>query len=116
MNQISQGANSGPFLLRKLLTKIDPSNSTKQQPTAWNVGCNAVQSVTSQPALSITDLLSHAQMTTLVSAYFEKVDPCYGFVERSTITQQINSKWLGQFRSEHYEATLCGIAALGSYF
>lgn len=116
INQRSQGANSGLFFLRKLLTKIDPSNSTKQQPTAWNVGCNAVQAVTSRPALSITDLLSHAQMTTLVSAYFEKVDPCYGFVERSTITRQINSKWLGQFGSEHYEATLCGIAALGSYF
>lgn len=116
--QRSLTANSGILFVRDLLRKIDPANAPRTQLSAWNVGARA--SLTTDPpssASTIRALLSHAQMTALAYAYFDKVDPCYGFIERTTIFQQINNRWLvSPFSAEPFDAVLCGVAALGSYF
>lgn len=113
-----QNANSGILFVRQLLRKIDPANAPKAQLSAWNVGMRTTLiSDLSSSTSNIPGLLSHAQMTALAYVYFEKVDPCYGFVERNSIFQQINNRWLGMpYSSEPSDATLCGVAALGSYF
>lgn len=111
-------ANSGPLFMRQLLMKIDPHNVPKTQLAAWNVG-SQVSQVTDQspPAASIVDLLSHAQMTALAYVYFDKIDPCYGFIDREAAFKSINSRWhLPSSALQPYDAVLCGIAALGSYF
>ena len=112
-------ANSGPLFMRQLLKKIDPSNAA---PTtylsAWNVGPRQSQ-VGEQPQVTATimNLLSLAQMTTLAHVYFEKIDPCYGFIDRQTLFREIENRWLLPPYAPHsYDAVLCGVAALGSYF
>jgi hypothetical protein len=67
-------------------------------------------------ATAITDLLSQDQMTNLAMAYFEKVDPCYAFVERDRVFMEIGRRWQQPIPPRDVDAMLCGIAALGSYF
>ncbi|KAL6251958.1 hypothetical protein RBB50_002168 [Rhinocladiella similis] len=114
----SQMVNSGIIFVRQLLMEIDPKNAPKSQLSAWNIGSRApLVTELPRPVSTILHLLTHTQMTALAYVYFEKVDPCYGFVDRSTIFQQINSRWLTRSNlPEPTDATLCGIAALGSYF
>ena len=104
--------------MRQLLKKIDPSTAPTTQLSAWNIGPRVVQmSEQSQPAASIMNLLSQQQMTTLANVFFDKVDPCYGFIDQETLNQQIESRWqLPPYNLQSYDAVLCGVAALGSYF
>ena len=104
--------------MRQLLMKIDPNNVPKTRLASWNVGSRVSQLRDQSPVpASIMDLLSHAQMTSLAYVYFEKIDPCYGFIDREAAFQHINSRWhLPPYALQSYDAVLCGIAALGSYF
>ena len=110
-------ANSGPLFLRQLLMKIDPAQAPKAQLTAWNVGPRESFAPTSpNSGFGITGLLSHEHMTTLATVFFDKIDPCYGFIERDRLFQQINNRWLSLSSFEPSDALLSGVAALGSYF
>lgn len=103
--------------MRRLLMKIDPNNAPKVQLAAWNVGPRKSLAVDcSSSAFGIQDLLSADQMVTLASVYFDKVDPCYGFLERDSIFQQISNRWRLPSSFETCDGVLCGVAALGSYF
>ena len=62
-------------------------------------------------------LLSYAQMETLARVYFEKIDPCYGFLNSDSVFEQISTRWASSPLTPHpADALLAGIAALGSYF
>lgn len=113
----SSKVNSGFDFMRQLVATIDSKNAPQLQPTAWNIGSRFPASAyESSLAVRITDLLSHGQMLALADAYFEKVDPCYGFIERDRIFQQIGVRWVSTQSPSTSDALLCGIGALGSFF
>ncbi|KAL9115529.1 MAG: hypothetical protein Q9227_000850 [Pyrenula ochraceoflavens] len=64
----------------------------------------------------ITDLLSAFDMETLALVYFEKVDPCYGFIDRQDVDRRIKRLWTTMNTNDKHDAVLYGIAALGCLF
>ncbi|KAJ5099817.1 hypothetical protein N7532_006818 [Penicillium argentinense] len=122
-------ANSGASFVRKLGLRIDPARAPRLHLFAWNVGkrkeapglsVSSLEQLT-PPASSITKHLSQAQMLALTNIYFEKVHPCYEFLERETVLSDIVQRWSNQqsiFDSpeQPVDTVLCGIAALAYLF
>ncbi|WPG98935.1 Hypothetical protein R9X50_00173700 [Acrodontium crateriforme] len=109
-------SNSGAAFMRKLAMAIDPSDAPPLQLLAWNLFLGErLQSYSTPIWTSLTDVVSLAEMRTLAQVYFEKVDCCYGFIERSHFDRCVDSKWSPE-SSPWYDAVLCGVAALGCLF
>ena len=110
-------ANSGAAFVRELALSLDPVNAPRMHLFAWNVFFGARQ--TDHPIAletSLTDLLSEFDMETLVMVYFEKVDPCYGFIDRQDVDRRVKHRWRSPHLGDRYDAVFCGIAALGCLF
>jgi hypothetical protein len=115
--QVSIVANSGVHFLRRLVLGADPGNTPRLNLTAWNIGPRVtISALDASVTNSITILLVKDQMLDLAHVYFEKVDPCYGFIEREVIFQEIGNRWARPYHCGPADAVLCGVAALGSYF
>jgi hypothetical protein len=113
----SSAANSGYAFLRQLVKDIDPENPPKLQITAWNVGSRFPSgSAILNAAISITELISLDQMLALADVYYEKIDPCYSFVDREHVQQHIQHRWSVPQAARSTDAMLCGIASCASYF
>jgi hypothetical protein len=124
-------ANSGAAFVRKLGLKIDPAHAPRLHLFAWNVGerrrsptlPSSLPSmpVTAPSPATITNIISQEEMRRLAAIYFEKVDPCYAFLDRKTVFLRIAKRWeplqSPSDSTEHsYDAVLCGIAAFGYLF
>ncbi|KAJ5573625.1 uncharacterized protein N7459_008052 [Penicillium hispanicum] len=126
VNQSLQ-ANSGAAFVRKLGLRIDPAHAPRLQLFAWNVGerrsppalSSALESQRSAP---ITKIISQEEMRRLTAIYFEKVDPCYAFLDRRYVLDCIVQRWPSSPESpaepseQPYDAVLCGVAAFGYLF
>ncbi|KAL5383788.1 hypothetical protein PMIN02_009484 [Paraphaeosphaeria minitans] len=82
----------------------------------WNVFLGQRQVSTNMPLRSITDIVTQAEMEDIVAVYFEKIDPCYGFVDRELVDQTMQQLWVSGSSLSIPEAVICGIAALGCAF
>ncbi|KAJ5518046.1 C6 transcription factor [Penicillium expansum] len=125
-------ANSGAAFVRKLGLKIDPAHAPRLQLFAWNIGerpksptlSSALPSVpitAPPPPPTITKIISQEEMRRLAAIYFEKVDPCYTFLDRKTIFYRIAKRWEPSsspidFAEQPNDAVLCGVAAFGYLF
>lgn len=125
-------ANSGAAFVRKLGLKIDPAHAPRLQLFAWNIGerpksptlSSALPSVpitVPPPPPTITKIISQEEMRRLAAIYFEKVDPCYTFLDRKTIFYRIAKRWEPSsspidFAEQPNDAVLCGVAAFGYLF
>lgn len=115
--QRSLAANSGFRFLRQLVRDINPVDAPKVQLTAWNVGSRFPSgTVYISQAVMVTELISQEQMVTLANVYFDKIDPCYSFIERGHLFQTIQARWTLTQMPRAVDAMLCGVAACGSYF
>ncbi|GAD93682.1 C6 transcription factor [Paecilomyces variotii No. 5] len=110
-------ANSGAAFVRRLGLAIDPANAPRSHLFAWNVGprSSSLASRGSAPT-RIVDIISKTDIRFLASVYFEKVDPCYGFIDRDSFFQHVGARWSSPPATDVYDAVICGVAALGSYF
>ena len=69
---------------------LDPVNAPRLQMFAWHVFFGARRTDHAFASrISLTDLLSEFDMETLIMVYFEKVDPCYGFVDRQDVARRV---------------------------
>jgi hypothetical protein len=111
-------ANSGAAFVRKMGLKIDPARAPKLSLFGWNIGKRSLTSelATVDSALSITEITSLEHMKSLAQVYFDKVDPCYGFVDRRRFFQRLLARWTSHSASELYDSVLGGVAALGCLF
>ncbi|KAK1145770.1 hypothetical protein N8T08_004011 [Aspergillus melleus] len=119
-------ANSGAAFVRRLGLKIDPANAPRLHMFAWNVGARHAPPPSMPPssspvAVPVTETLSQDEMRALVAIFFEKVDPCYGFLDRDSILRQVSRRWLPASHESAlpygpYDAVLCGVAAFGYLF
>ncbi|KAI9374941.1 hypothetical protein BJX61DRAFT_540335 [Aspergillus egyptiacus] len=118
-------ANSGAAFARRLNPKNDVASPLKLHLFGWNVGARfptpewaqALASVKTRP---VVDIISQDEMRSLASIFFDRVDPCYPFVDRDTLLRQVSRRWL-RATSESlgfgpYDAVLCGVAAFGCLF
>lgn len=109
-------ANSGAAFVRRLALNIDPNNAPRMHLFAWNVFLGARGLAASRTPRPLTDMLSQADMEMLAAVYFEKLDPCYGFVDRQDLYRIIKSRWTVADLDMDHDAVLCGVAALGYLF
>lgn len=114
-------ANSGAAFVRKLGLRIDPARAPRLHLFAWNVGERRLSTALSAEALApalITKLLSQEEMRRLAVIYFEKVDPCYSFLDRQHVFSRIIHRWEAQVElsEQSYDAVLYGVAAFGYLF
>ncbi|KAJ5689091.1 hypothetical protein N7462_003483 [Penicillium macrosclerotiorum] len=123
-------ANSGAAFVRKLGLRIDPARAPRLHLFAWNVGERRKSPAleTSGPTLapvppSITNIISQEEMKRLTAIYFEKVDPCYAFLDSKTVNERIAERWAALPLSsvvlpDHHpdDVVLLGIAAFGYLF
>ncbi|RAK73398.1 putative C6 transcription factor [Aspergillus fijiensis CBS 313.89] len=129
----SLDANSGAAFARRLGLKIDPTNAPKLHLFAWNMGARhpspspaatmpaAAASFSAVKALPIVDQISQDEMRALVAVFFEKVDPCYSFIERDDLLRNLSRRWLPATAESAlaygaFDAVLCGVGAFGCLF
>lgn len=111
-------ANSGAAFVRKLGLKVDPAKAPKLNLFGWNVGARQLSShLVNDPALSVVEITSLDHMRSLALVYFDKVDPCYGFIDRESFFQQLEARWQSNLTTTNlYDSIICGVAALGCVF
>ena len=122
-------ANSGAAFVRKLGLRIDPAHAPRLHLFAWNVGERRVSPdlspwpVTLSAPAPITKIISQEEMRRLTAVYFEKVDPCYAFLDRKSVFSHIAQRWSETSvlaakspETQPYDAVLCGVAAFGFLF
>ncbi|CAD0088057.1 unnamed protein product [Aureobasidium vineae] len=96
---------------------IDPTNAPRLRLFAWNVFLGSRKSNHIPVSQSITQILSWPEVEELVSIYFAKVDPCYGFVDRRSLERRMRTYWTNdETETSSFEAVMCGVAALGLLF
>lgn len=101
--------------MRRLALAIDSANAPKLRLFAWNVG-RRIPPIPACASLHIVDIISLAEMQYLASVYFERIDPCYGFIDKDSFIQHMAARWHSQLPTGTYDSVLCGVAALGSFF
>ncbi|CAG8926041.1 unnamed protein product [Penicillium salamii] len=111
-------ANSGAAFVRKMGLKIDPAKAPKLSLFGWNIGKRHLSSQLGSvsPALTITDITSLEHMKSLAQVYFDKVHPCYGFIDRSEFFERLTARWQSSSANELYDSVLGGVAAIGCLF
>ncbi|KAJ5949628.1 hypothetical protein N7454_001212 [Penicillium verhagenii] len=111
-------ANSGAAFVRKLGLKIDPAKAPKLNLFGWNIGTRklSAQTIPTTGALSIIEITSLDHMKALAQVYFDKVDPCYGFIDRHDFFARLDARWLSPLISDIYDSVLSGVAAIGCLF
>ncbi|RDW78738.1 putative C6 transcription factor [Aspergillus mulundensis] len=118
-------ANSGAAFARRLNPKNDVAGAPKLHLFGWNVGARyptpewaqALASVKSRP---VVEIINQDEMRSLANIFFERVDPCYPFIDRETLLRQISRRWLPASSESlgfgPYDTVLCGVAAFGCLF
>ncbi|KAL3442187.1 hypothetical protein BJX65DRAFT_299193 [Aspergillus insuetus] len=118
-------ANSGAAFARRLNPKNDVAGAPKLHLFGWNVGARYPtpewsQALASVKALPVVDIISQDEMRSLAGIFFDKVDPCYPFIDRDTLLRQVSRRWLPATSESlgfgPYDAVLCGVAAFGYLF
>lgn len=109
-------ANSGSAFLRRLALRLDPKNAPRMHTFAWNAFLGSRKLAHPPVSRPLTEMLSQADMKSLVSVYFEKVDPVYGFLELNDILARVERRWTAGYQGQPEEAVLCGVAALACLF
>ena len=111
-------ANSGAAFVRRMGLKIDPAKAPRLSLFGWNVGKRQLSAAFSGvvPSLSIIEITSLEHMQNLAQVYFEKVDPCYGFIDRHQFFERLEVRWQSSGITHLYDSVLGGVAALGCLF
>lgn len=111
-------ANSGAAFVRRMGLKIDPVKAPKLSLFGWNIGKRELSSAFDgiNPSLPITEITSLEHMRRLAQVYFEKVDPCYGFIDRRRFFERLETRWQSTLMNDLYDSVLGGVAALGCLF
>ncbi|KAL4928659.1 uncharacterized protein BDV17DRAFT_281762 [Aspergillus undulatus] len=118
-------ANSGAAFARRLNPKNDVAGAPKLHLFGWNVGARYptpgwTQALASVKPRSVVEIISQDEMRALAGTFFDKVDPCYPFIDRDILLRQVSRRWLPSSAEAlgygPYDAVLCGVAAFGYLF
>ncbi|KAL1870446.1 hypothetical protein Daus18300_005132 [Diaporthe australafricana] len=111
-------ANSGAAFVRNLGLKIDPTKAPKLNLFGWNIGARQLSSQLSAaaPPLPVVEITSLEHMRSLARVYFDKVDPCYGFIDQQRFFEMLTTRWESPQTPSIYDSILGGVAAIGCLF
>jgi hypothetical protein len=109
-------ANSGAAFVRKLALKMDASRAPNLNLFGWNIGARKVAGLQPTAILPLIDITSLEHMASLAQVYFDKVDPCYGFLDRAQFFERLELRYSAPATPDIYDSVLAGVAALGCVF
>jgi hypothetical protein len=110
-------ANSGAAFVRKLGLKLDSTKAPKLDLFGWNIGARKISSQLSiASALPLIEITTLDHVKSLAQIYFEKVDPCYGFLDRRQFYEQLEICWASPSIPRIYNSVIGGVAAIGCLF
>ena len=99
---------------RRLGLKLGMANPPRLQAYGWNPGTR--KEVNPSPDKTICDILSLQDAKTFADIYFREVHPYFGILDQSMFNQRCDDFWVAMRRGTDFEACICGVVALGSYF
>ena len=120
-----------PFLLQSLKTRFTSAYSAiawpkalgvsldmpvppRLQSFAWNPGHRNEPKVI--PQNNISNIITLEEMRHYSDIFFNEVNPTFGIVDRELYGPRSADFWISQKRGTDFEALICGVVALGSYF
>ncbi|KAJ5973637.1 hypothetical protein N7481_010847 [Penicillium waksmanii] len=110
-------ANSGAAFVRKLGLKIDSAKAPKLNLFGWNIGA---RQLSAQPLASsvfpIVEITSLDHIQALALTYFQKIDPCYGFLDQQLFFERLNQRWQSPLLPDIFDSVIAGVGALGCLF
>ena len=111
-------ANSGAAFVRNLGLKIDPTKAPKLNLFGWNIGARQLSSQMgfATSPLPVVEITSLEHMRSLAQVYFDKVDPCYGFIDQEQFFAKLTARWGSTQTPDIYDSVLSGVAAIGCLF
>lgn len=89
-------------------------NPPRLQSFGWNPGTRP--EVKFMPPNNICNIISLAEMKYFADVYFREVDPFLGFISKEMFGVRSTDFWVSQKQGTDFEAVICGVVALGSYF
>jgi hypothetical protein len=99
---------------RRLGLKLGMANPPRLQAYGWNPGTR--KEVNPTPEKTICDILTFSEAKTFSDIYFREVHPYFGILDQSMFDQRCEDFWASNRRGTDFEACICGVIALGSYF
>ena len=113
-------ANSGAAFVRRLgLKTSSPAKAPRLSLFGWNIGMRPVLTTGAVPFMPhLVEIAPLETFQALANVYFDKVDPCYGFIDKAQFMERLNARWQLNFPElpSAYDAVISGVAALGCLF
>lgn len=86
-------AKSGAAFIRRLGLKLNSTKESKLSSFGWNVGVRQISTEPPTVVVHANEITSPEEFKKLAWVYFDKVDPCYGFIDKRAFFEQLNSRW-----------------------
>ncbi|KAL5089037.1 hypothetical protein Trisim1_005894 [Trichoderma cf. simile WF8] len=109
-------ANCSAAFVRNMSLKINPTSAPRFSLFGWNTGArqpSASGDAFTPLAINMTSL---QHIEALAQIYFDKVNCCYGFIDRERFFKRFKARWQTPLEPPILDAILTGVAALGSLF
>lgn len=109
-------ANCSAAFVRNMSLKINPTSAPRFSLFGWNTGArqpSASGDAFTPLAINMTSL---QHIEALAQIYFDKVNCCYGFIDRERFFKRLKARWQTPSEPQMFDAILTGVAALGSLF
>lgn len=107
----SDSAIAHPKILGKALGMDNPP---RLHSFGWNTGARSEPRI--DPGKSICDIISLDQMKQFASVYFTEVHHIFGMFNQESFQAHSADYWTVPKHGRDFEACLCGVVALGSFF
>ena len=99
---------------RRLGTSLGVSTPPRLQAFGWNPGIRAEQNHV--PQMNICQIIELEEMRHFAAIYFKEVHPFFDILEQATFLSRSTEFWTSAQKGTDFEACICGVVALGSYF
>lgn len=99
---------------RRLGIKLGMAHPPRLQAYAWNPGTRA--EVNPEPERTICDILPLDEVKRYAEIYFKEVHPFFGILDQDMFNERCADFWVSTRRGTDFEACVCGVIVLGSYF
>jgi hypothetical protein len=99
---------------KRLGINLGMANPPRLQAFGWNTGTRP--EVTPVPTSSICNILSLEEAKHFADVYFKEVHPYFGILDPEMFGERCDDFWASARQGTDFEACVCGVVALGSYF
>ncbi|KAK0763509.1 hypothetical protein N5P37_002886 [Trichoderma harzianum] len=107
-------ANCSAAFVRNMSLKINPTSAPRFSLFGWNTGARRPSASGDAFTPLTINMTSLQHIEALAQIYFDKVNCCYGFIDRERFFKRLKARWQIPSEPQLFDAILTGVAALGS--